>query len=81
MEGRFPEGGQAEQKKFTHLGYASGTLLRSLKTRDLTDDAGGAALAWPFGTVLQDVGNNLVKGGMHHLPQVLADHPVRAVAL
>jgi beta-carotene ketolase (CrtO type) len=28
------------------------------------DDAGGAELAWLFGTVLQDAGNNLVKGGM-----------------
>jgi phytoene dehydrogenase-like protein len=38
------------------------------------DDAGGAELAWLFGTVLQDVGNNLVKGGMHHVSLALADH-------
>ncbi len=38
------------------------------------DDAGGAELAWLFGTVLQDVGNNLVKGGMHHLSLALANH-------
>ena len=38
------------------------------------DDAGGAELAWLFGTVLQDVGNNLVKGGMHHVPLALASY-------
>jgi beta-carotene ketolase (CrtO type) len=38
------------------------------------DDAGGAELAWLFGTVLQDVGNNLVKGGMHHVSLALANH-------
>jgi len=38
------------------------------------DDAGGAELAWLFGTVLQDAGNNLVKGGMHHVSLALADH-------
>jgi beta-carotene ketolase (CrtO type) len=38
------------------------------------DDAGGAELAWLFGTVLQDVGNNLVKGGMHHVSLALASH-------
>ncbi|MGH3145709.1 MAG: phytoene desaturase family protein, partial [Rubrobacter sp.] len=38
------------------------------------DDAGGAELSWLFGTVLQDVGNNLVKGGMHHVSLALADH-------
>ena len=38
------------------------------------DDAGGAELAWLFGTVLQDAGNNLVKGGMHRLSLALADH-------
>src|SRR5919202_2096753 len=36
------------------------------------DDAGGAELAWLFGTVLQDVGNNLVKGGMHNVSLALA---------
>jgi phytoene dehydrogenase-like protein len=38
------------------------------------DDAGGAELAWLFGTVLQDAGDNLVKGGMHHVSLALADH-------
>jgi beta-carotene ketolase (CrtO type) len=38
------------------------------------DDAGGAELAWLFGTVLQDAGNNLVKGGMHHVSLALADY-------
>jgi beta-carotene ketolase (CrtO type) len=38
------------------------------------DDAGGAELAWLFGTVLQDVGNNLVKGGMHHVSLALSNH-------
>jgi phytoene dehydrogenase-like protein len=38
------------------------------------DDAGGAELAWLFGTVLQDAGNNLVKGGMHNVSLALADH-------
>jgi beta-carotene ketolase (CrtO type) len=38
------------------------------------DDAGGAQLAWLFGTVLQDAGNNLVKGGMHNVSLALADH-------
>src|SRR5919199_1837600 len=38
------------------------------------DDAGGAELAWLFGTVLQDVGNNLVKGGMHRVSLALASH-------
>src|SRR5215218_10217588 len=37
-------------------------------------NAGGAELAWLFGTVLQDAGNNLVKGGMHHVSLALADH-------
>jgi phytoene dehydrogenase-like protein len=37
------------------------------------DDAGGAELAWLFGTVLQDVGNNLVRGGMHHVSLALAE--------
>lgn len=36
------------------------------------DDAGGAELAWLFGTVLQDAGNNLVKGGMHNVSLALA---------
>jgi phytoene dehydrogenase-like protein len=38
------------------------------------DDAGGAELAWLFGTVLQDVGNNLVKGGMHNASLSLASY-------
>jgi beta-carotene ketolase (CrtO type) len=36
------------------------------------DDAGGAELAWLFGAVLQDSGNNLVKGGMHQVSLALA---------
>ncbi len=36
------------------------------------DDAGGAELSWLFGTVLQDAGNNFVKGGMHHVSLALA---------
>ncbi len=36
------------------------------------DDAGGAELSWLFGTVLQEEGNNLVKGGMHHVSLALA---------
>lgn len=36
------------------------------------DDAGGAKAAWLFAMVLQDAGNNLVKGGMHRVSQALA---------
>lgn len=36
------------------------------------DDAGGAEAAWLFAMVLQDAGNNLVKGGMHHVSHALA---------
>jgi beta-carotene ketolase (CrtO type) len=36
------------------------------------DDAGGAQLAWLFATVLQDAGNNLVKGGMQNVSLALA---------
>ena len=36
------------------------------------DDAGGAELTWMFASVLQDAGNNLVKGGMHAVPRALA---------
>ncbi|MGE3155418.1 MAG: phytoene desaturase family protein [Xanthobacteraceae bacterium] len=36
------------------------------------DDAGGGHLAWLFASLLQDVGNRAVKGGMHHLPLALA---------
>ncbi|MGE4172759.1 MAG: phytoene desaturase family protein [Methylocystis sp.] len=35
------------------------------------DDGGGASLASLFNTVIQDGGNNLVKGGMHNLPRAL----------
>lgn len=35
------------------------------------DDAGGAEAAWLFAMVLQDAGNNLVKGGMHRVSQAL----------
>ncbi len=36
------------------------------------DDAGGGHLAWLFTTILQDVGNKVVKGGMHNLSLALA---------
>src|SRR5215469_10401974 len=36
------------------------------------DDAGGAELGWLFASVLQNVGNNLVKGGMHGVTLALA---------
>jgi phytoene dehydrogenase-like protein len=38
------------------------------------DDAGGAQLAWLFASVLQNVGNNLVKGGMNRVTLALAEH-------
>jgi len=38
------------------------------------DDAGGAELSWVFASVLQNVGNNLVKGGMDRVTLALADH-------
>lgn len=42
------------------------------------DDAGGAEIAWLFGALLQQTGNNLVRGGMHQvmraLARVLAEH-------
>src|SRR5713101_1580191 len=37
------------------------------------DDAGGAELAWLFASVLQNVGNNLVKGGMNRVTLALAE--------
>src|SRR5262249_52966217 len=36
------------------------------------DDAGGAEITWLFAAVLQDAGNNFVKGGMHHVSRALA---------
>jgi hypothetical protein len=36
------------------------------------DDAGGAELGWLFASVLQNVGNSLVKGGMNHVAQLTA---------
>ena len=36
------------------------------------DDAGGAEIAWLFAMVLHNEGNNLVKGGMHHVSLALA---------
>jgi beta-carotene ketolase (CrtO type) len=36
------------------------------------DDVGGGHMAWLFASLLQDVGNRAVKGGMHHLPLALA---------
>src|SRR5215468_8818569 len=37
------------------------------------DDAGGAELGWLFASILQNVGNNLVKGGMHRVALALAE--------
>ncbi len=37
------------------------------------DDAGGAELSWLFASVLQNAGNNLVKGGMHRVTLALAE--------
>src|SRR5262249_36205045 len=37
------------------------------------DDAGGAELSWLFASVLQNAGNNLIKGGMHRLTLALAE--------
>src|SRR4029077_11503150 len=37
------------------------------------DDAGGAQLGWRFASVLQNVGNNLVKGGMNRVTLALAE--------
>ena len=36
------------------------------------DDAGGAGIAWSFSGLIQEYGNNLVKGGMRNLPLALA---------
>ncbi len=36
------------------------------------DDAGGGRLAWLFDTLIQDMGNNVVKGGMGQLALALA---------
>jgi Phytoene dehydrogenase and related proteins len=38
------------------------------------DDAGGAELGWLFASVLQNAGNNLVKGGMNRVTLALAEH-------
>jgi beta-carotene ketolase (CrtO type) len=38
------------------------------------DDAGGAERGWLFASVLQNVGNNLVKGGMNRVTLALAEH-------
>jgi phytoene dehydrogenase-like protein len=37
------------------------------------DDAGGAELGWLFASVLQSVGNNLVRGGMNRVTLALTD--------
>jgi len=37
------------------------------------DDAGGAEFGWLFASVLQNAGNNLVKGGMHRVTLALAE--------
>ena len=38
------------------------------------DDAGGGHLAWLFASLIQDVGNQVVRGGMHNLPLALSAH-------
>ncbi len=38
------------------------------------DDVGGAGVAWSFATVIQQFGNNVVKGGMRQLPLALAGY-------
>jgi phytoene dehydrogenase-like protein len=38
------------------------------------DEAGGAELGWLFASVLQNVGNNLVKGGMNRVTLAVAEH-------
>ena len=38
------------------------------------DDVGGAHLAWLFTTLIQDVGSQAVKGGMHNLSLAMADY-------
>ncbi|MGB7295827.1 MAG: NAD(P)/FAD-dependent oxidoreductase, partial [Candidatus Aminicenantales bacterium] len=38
------------------------------------DDAGGAHLAWLFASLIQALGNRVVKGGMHNLPLALAEY-------
>jgi beta-carotene ketolase (CrtO type) len=38
------------------------------------DDAGGAELGWLFASVLQNVGNKLVKGGMNRVTLALAEY-------
>jgi beta-carotene ketolase (CrtO type) len=36
------------------------------------DEVGGGHLAWLFASLIQNVGNRVVRGGMHHLPLALA---------
>ncbi|MCB0727992.1 MAG: NAD(P)/FAD-dependent oxidoreductase [Ignavibacteriae bacterium] len=38
------------------------------------DDDGGGHLAWLFSSLIQDLGNRFVKGGMHNLPLALASY-------
>lgn len=54
---------------------ASKTLFGSFATflGASPDDAGGAELGWLFASVLQNAGNNLVKGGMHRVTLALAE--------
>jgi beta-carotene ketolase (CrtO type) len=57
-------------------GEATKTLFGSFATflGASPDDAGGAELGWLFASVLQNVGNNLVKGGMNRVTLALAEH-------
>lgn len=38
------------------------------------DDAGGGEIAYLFSTIMQDVGNNVVKGGFVNLPLALSKY-------
>jgi beta-carotene ketolase (CrtO type) len=38
------------------------------------DDVGGGHMAWLFASLIQDLGNRAVKGGMHQLPMALAGY-------
>jgi beta-carotene ketolase (CrtO type) len=54
---------------------ATKTLFGSFATflGSSPDDAGGAELSWLFASVLQNAGNNLVKGGMNRVTLALAE--------
>jgi phytoene dehydrogenase-like protein len=79
-----PAGMQAYRFSMQSLRSWANQTLESDATRTLfgsfatflgasPDDAGGAELGWLFASVLQNAGNNLVKGGMHRVTLALAD--------